>query len=102
MVVWTAAGLVTLILLTKKFGWASLVSSLIVAELTMIAVIVPILMLRAWPLGAYRPIAFATGFGGTYVLGAAVNFLENLRDDPKGTISWLWSFRNGQNQGGDR
>ena len=102
MMVWTAAGLISLILLTKKFGWAPIVSSLIVAELTMIGFIVPSLMLRNWPIGAYRPTAYAVGFGGTLILGAVVNFLEKFREDPEGTASRLWGLWKGQSSGGER
>lgn len=100
MMIWTAAGLCSLILLTRKFGWASIVSSLVVTELTTISVVVPILMLRAWSQSAYRPTAFAVGFGGMFVLGAIATFLERLRDDPQGTVGWAWKLFKGQ--GGEK
>ena len=84
----------------QKFGWVSLVSSLIVAELTVIAVVVPIMMLRASPAGAYRPMAFLAGFAGTFVLGALLAFLEKLRDDPQATVGWVWELWKGR--GGEK
>ena len=101
MMVWTAAGLCVLIVLTRKFGWISIVSSLVVAEITTIAVVVPLLMLRAWSLGSYRPTAFAVGFAGTFVLGAIANLLEKLSADPQGTVGWAYRLWKGQG-GGER
>lgn len=100
MMIWAAAGLCVLIMLTRKFGWASIVSSLIVTQLTTIGFVVPILMLRGWEPGSYRPAAFAVGFGGTLVMGAVATFLEKLKDDPQATVGWAWRLWKGQ--GGDK
>jgi len=96
MVITTAAGLCTLIVLTRKFGWQAIVSSLVITELTTVFFVVPLLMLRAWAQASYRPTAFVVGFGGTLILGAVATFLEKLRDDPQGTVGWIWRLWKGQ------
>jgi len=100
MVITTAAGLCVLIILTRKFGWGAIVSAFVVTEITTIFLVIPILMLRAWSMAAYRPTAFAVGFGGTFVLGAVAVFLEKLREDPQGTIGWAWALWKGR--GGEK
>ena len=102
MMITTAAGLCVLIVLTRKFGWAAIISSLVVSQLSIVFFVVPFLMLRAWSMAAYRPTAFAVGFGGTFVLGAVATFLEKLREDPQGTVGWIYRLWKGQQKEGDK
>ena len=83
------------ILVTRKMGWLNVLTLFIVGQITAYYFTVPIAAWFGRAPNMYGVIGFTIGAFAMMVWGALINLIQNLHDDPQGTITWLWRLVKG-------
>lgn len=93
----TAAGLGSFVFLmtTRNLGWVFVLTLFLVGQFTAFYFTIPIAEWRGWSMQTYGVIGFTIGALGMMLWGAVIKLVQNLRDDPAGTLTWIWRLWKG-------
>ena len=79
--------------MTKKYQWAHVLVYFLIGQVTAFYFTAAIVDGLSWEPKNYSWVGFTIGVVGMLFWGGAIKLFENLRDDPKGTLTWaktLW------------
>lgn len=93
----TAAGSFVALLVTQRPGWLHVFTLFVVGQITALYWTEPMVAWFGWTMAAYRPFGFIFGAVGMLIWGGILSLVQQLHDDPLGTITWAWGLWRGNN-----
>lgn len=91
-----AAGSLTALLVTRKYRGLQALTFFVIGQFTAFYFTVPLAMWFGFGDGALGWIGFTIGVVGMLFWAAVLSLVQNVVDDPKGTITWAWSLWKGK------
>ena len=86
-------------MVTRKLGWFYVLTLFLVGQITAYYFAVPIAIWRGLSMDYYGVVGFIIGLLGMLFWGAVIALAQNLHDDPRGTVTWLYGLWKGRGAG---